>query len=235
MVDTPLPDPNPANQDDDIIFSDAARKRVLDAYAKDPRRMLSEAAKRRISKAETRAALIRTRASVEAETRYQDNPEQTRILLAEASMAEAREVLPVLMAELHAAGTSGLELAHIMQEWINGLELSLELTGNQRYLLGQELAIYRFDKTQPARSKMQPENNTAKGARSRDETLVALESVLRGLKADGATQLVMCGWLDANNKRPPQDCAWRALSFRAAYQSRKHAGSVRKWLTKHSK
>ena len=81
MADTPLPEPNPADPDDPIL-SDAVRRRHLAAIAADPRNLLDDAAKRRISGARDRAALIQMRAVVEAETRYPSDSEQARIVLA---------------------------------------------------------------------------------------------------------------------------------------------------------
>ena len=132
--------------DPDPIFNDDVRQRVLAAYAEDPSDLLDGAARGRIDDAFEKAALIQTRAVVEAETKHRNDPQQTAIVLAEGNMAAAREVLPVIMAQYQGAGKSGIELAQIMQEVIDGLELSLELTSNQRYLLRQELRLYREPK-----------------------------------------------------------------------------------------
>ena len=234
MPDKPSPDLNPADPDEDDIITDAVRRRMSEAYAQDPMKILPAAAMRRIDDAREKAALIRTRAAVEVETRHHNDPKQAAIVLAEASLAEAREVLHVMMNELRTAGKSELELAKIMQDEIDGLELSLELTGTQRYLLRQELRLYRYTEPQDAPLPTAVKPRQPGRARSRGETLIALEGELRKMKAEGLTQREMCDRLDCN-KQPRPFCKWNQLTYSKAYRSKEHGGSVKKWLSLHSK
>lgn len=85
----------------------------------DPRNILSEAARQRISDAHADADLIRTRALAEIEARYRSEPDsdesffeylttgQAAIELAEAKVQAARTVLSVVRDEFRAAGKSG--------------------------------------------------------------------------------------------------------------------------------
>src|SRR5271163_264150 len=95
---------------------------------RDPHNILSEAARRRISDAYAEADLIRTRALASIEMRYRSQPEsgktlfdyqttgQTGVEWAEAKIRAARVVLFTIRDEFQKAGTSGWDLREIMQD-----------------------------------------------------------------------------------------------------------------------
>jgi len=69
-------------------------------------------------------------------------------------------------------------------------------------------------------------------SRSRNPGTITLRETVREMKVAGLTQLQMCERLDARKSRPPDLVGWRHLTWRNAYLSAKHGGSVKKWLSK---
>ena len=128
---------------------------------KDPRSILSEAARRRISDAHADADLVRVRALASIEARYRSKPDsdkslveyqttgQTGVQSAEANVQAARTVLCVVRDEFRAAGKSGRELRQIMEDELEAAVYSLELTTIQRDLLWQELGLDRYAEQEP--------------------------------------------------------------------------------------
>ena len=127
----------------------------------DPRSILSDAARRRISDAHAKTDLIRARTLASIEARYRSEPDsdktlfeyqttgQTGVEWAEAKVQAAGAVLSIVRDEFRAAGKSGRELRQIMEGELEDAVYSLELTTIQRDLLWHELGLDRYAEQEP--------------------------------------------------------------------------------------
>lgn len=127
----------------------------------DPRSILSQAARKRISDVHADADLVRARALASIEARYRSEPDSDKTLFeyqttgqagvewAQAKVQAAGVVLCIVRDEFRAAGKSGRELRRIMEGELEDAVYSLELTTIQRDLLWHELGLDRYAVQEP--------------------------------------------------------------------------------------
>lgn len=125
-----------------------------------PRNHLSDSARRRISDAYLEGEKIRWRAlaGVEARYRSESDPEDAffeycekghaALEINQANLESARLILSALLREYRAAGKSGWEIRQIMDDELDGLASSAELTAIERRMVGLELDLYRMTPTE---------------------------------------------------------------------------------------
>jgi hypothetical protein len=126
--------------------------------ANDPENLLSPEARQRIQRMYIQVDRIKLQAEHQAVLRYEAEADrgrsfdefvssgQTSIDLANAKMEAARECLRVVQKEFQELGLPDRKLDQIVQEWLESVANSLELSMLDRELLGSEIICARLER-----------------------------------------------------------------------------------------